>query len=39
MADKSILFAGTWVEGVHILADAAVDSGRSAGKSISAANR
>lgn len=39
MADKGILFAGTWVEGEHILADAAVHSGRTAGKNISAAKR
>ena len=39
MADKGILFAGTWVEGEHILADAAVHSGRTAGRNISAAKR
>ena len=39
MADKGLLFAGTWVEGEHILADGAVHSGRSAGKNIATAKR
>ena len=39
MAHKGVLFAGTWVDGEHILADAAVDSGRAAGRNISVANR
>ena len=37
MVDHGLVFAGTWVQGEHILADAAVHSGRAAGKSISAA--
>ena len=38
-AEHGILFAGAWVENEHLLADAAVDSGRSAGRSISSALR
>lgn len=39
MADVGVLFAGAWVEGEHILADAAIASGRLAGRSIAAAKR
>ena len=39
MADSGVLFAGTWVEGEHILADGAIVSGRLAGRSIAAAKR
>ena len=35
LTDLGVLFAGSWVEGEHILADAAVASGRLAGRSIS----
>jgi len=38
LANLGILFAGPWVEGDHILADAAVASGRLAGRSISSVN-
>ena len=39
MADVGVLFAGAWVEGEHILADGAVNSGRLAGRTIAAAKR
>lgn len=36
-AGNGVLFAGSWVESEHRLADAAVDTGRAAGRSISSA--
>ncbi len=39
MADVGVLFAGAWVEGEHILADGAVNSGRLAGRTIASAKR
>lgn len=36
-AGNGVLFAGSWVESEHRLADAAVDTGRGAGRSISSA--
>ena len=36
-AGNGVLFAGSWVESEHRLADAAVDTGRAAGRSVSSA--
>jgi len=36
-AENGVLFAGSWVESEHRLADAAVDTGRGAGRSVSSA--
>ena len=36
-ADNGVLFAGSWVESGHRLADAAVETGRAAGRSVSSA--
>lgn len=36
-AANGVLFAGSWVESEHRLADAAVDTGRAAGRSVSSA--
>ena len=38
-AKDGVLLAGSWVESKHLLADAAVDSGRTAGRSVSSALR
>lgn len=38
-APSGVLFAGAWVEGEHILADAAIDAGRRAGRTVSSALR
>lgn len=38
-ANDGVLLAGSWVESKHLLADAAVDSGRTAGRSVSSALR
>tara|TARA_B100001093_G_scaffold189183_1_gene181747 strand:- start:9112 stop:10311 length:1200 start_codon:yes stop_codon:yes gene_type:complete len=38
-AHKGVLFAGPWTESAFILADAAIDSGRQAGRSVSSALR
>ena len=38
-ANVGILLAGSWIESEHLLADASVDTGRNAGRSISSAMR
>jgi hypothetical protein len=38
-SDKGIIMAGSWVKSDYILADAAVHSGRTAGKNIGKAQR